>query len=239
MSDTSSGPRNSSVLLEDVADDPLADLLRRAPRAPSDLQSPSGLYARFGKPMLDRICAMVLLVAVSPLLAVVLIVVRRTMGKPALYRQERVGRGGRVFVILKVRTMRHDRRQDREPYEGPERRQTHKSLNDPRHTPLGRWLRRSSIDELPQLWNVLCGDMSLIGPRPELVPVVAREALWQHPRHFVKPGITGLWQISPARGGEIRLGLDFDVAYVHHLGLRTDLRIALTTLSAVFRNPGK
>ena len=239
MSNFPSGSRISSVLVAEVVESPLSDLLRAIPDRSSSPPSPVGLYAWFIKPAIDRICAFLLLVALSPVLLVVLLAVRRTLGKPALYRQERVGRGGRVFVIYKVRTMRHDRRRERGAYDGPERRQTHKSSDDPRHTPLGRWLRRSSIDELPQLWNVVRGDMSLIGPRPELVSVVARESLWLHPRHLVKPGITGLWQISPARGGEIRLGLDLDVAYVHHVGMRTDVRIALSTLSAVFRNPGQ
>ena len=239
MTDIPFGSRPSSVLVKERGEISLDDLLRTVPRAVSDLTPPSGVYVRVIKPFVDRVFGAVLLFAAFPMLAVVLLAVRCTMGKHVLYKQERVGLDGRVFVIYKVRTMRHDRRLEREPYEGPDRRQTHKSSDDPRHTPLGRWLRRSSIDELPQLWNVVCGDMSLVGPRPELVPVVAREGLWRHPRHLLRPGITGLWQISSARGGEIRLGLDFDVVYVHHVSWRTDLRIVVNTFAALFRNPGR
>jgi len=99
-------------------------------------------------------------------------------------------------VIYKFRTMRPDRRQAVLPYSGPDRRVCHETDNDPRHTPLGRFLRKYSLDELPQLWNVLVGDMSLVGPRPELVEVVERYESWQRERHRVKPGLTGLWQVT-------------------------------------------
>ena len=208
--------------------------------APSGaVRPPSGVYPRFVKPAVERFIAAVLLLVLSPVLGAIFAAVWLQLGRPVVYAQQRVGRHGEVFVIYKVRTMRPDRRGRAAAYDGAERRNTHKSDRDPRHTPFGRWLRRSSLDELPQLWNVVKGEMSLIGPRPELVDVVAREGLWDHPRNYVRPGITGLWQISPARGGEIRLGLAYDLAYVSHIGWRTDARIAVATLSAVVTNPGR
>lgn len=106
------------------------------------------------------------------------------------------GANGQTFEIYKFRSMMPDRRVGDRFYIGPERHKTHKSANDPRHTPFGRFLRSSSLDELPQLVNVIKGDMSLIGPRPKLVSVAARKGFLVHPRHLERPDITGLFQVS-------------------------------------------
>ncbi len=113
--------------------------------------------------------------------------------------------------------MAHDRRQQQEPVD-QDRRQTHKTTDDPRHTRVGRFLRKWSLDELPQFWNVVCGDMSLVGPRPELVEIVARYEPWQHQRHTVKPGLTGLWQVSSRGTGMMHLHTDIDLDYIETMG---------------------
>jgi lipopolysaccharide/colanic/teichoic acid biosynthesis glycosyltransferase len=192
-----------------------------------------GAYRRVGKPTMDLFGAAVLLVALSPVMAAVALAVRLVLGRPVLFRQARVGQHGHTFLILKFRTMGMDRREDTAlTSDGPERRVTHKSAADPRLVPLGRFLRRWSLDELPQLWNVLCGQMSLVGPRPELVAVVERHGLRDHPRHRVKPGITGLWQVTARADGPLHEHVDIDLVYLANLSLRQDVEILLRTPTA-------
>jgi lipopolysaccharide/colanic/teichoic acid biosynthesis glycosyltransferase len=152
--------------------------------------------------------------------------------------QPRIGRAGRTFGMLKFRTM-HPCRRHRYEAVPPEqdRRCRHKSDEDPRHTRLGRLLRQTSLDELPQVWNVLRGDMSLVGPRPELPAIVAGYADWQHRRHEVKPGITGLWQVTERThsAGEMHLHTGTDLAYLEQLSLRTDLAILIRTPIVLMR----
>jgi lipopolysaccharide/colanic/teichoic acid biosynthesis glycosyltransferase len=195
-------------------------------------------YDLFVKPLLDRLVAAVTLVLLLPVLATVALVVVVTLGRPLLYRQRRVGRHGQGFEMLKFRTMEPDRRRRRLPVDPHEdRRRRHKSEHDPRHTSVGRFLRRTSLDELPQLWNVLRGDMSLVGPRPELEHLVAEYAAWQHQRHQVKPGITGLWQVTDRQisAGDMHLHTATDLAYIEQLSLRTDLAILLRTPAALVK----
>ena len=144
-----------------------------APVVPLRPHAP-GRYERYAKRTADLLIAGTALVVLSPLIALTALAVRLRLGSPVLYRQQRIGRGGEAFAVLKFRTMAHDRRGDepRHAWSGDDRRRTHKSDHDPRHTDLGRFLRRTSLDELPQLWNVLRGDMSVVGPRPELASVV-------------------------------------------------------------------
>ncbi|MCC6435246.1 MAG: sugar transferase, partial [Acidimicrobiales bacterium] len=167
-------------------------------------------YVRLTKPAVDRAGGAVLTVATAPVVALALLAVRVKLGPGVLLRQPRVGRDGTVFPMYKIRTMRPDRRLNQAPFDGPDRRQSHKRDDDPRHTPLGRLLRKYSIDELPQFWNVLRGDMSLVGPRPELVSVVDRYNLWDHPRHQVKPGLTGPWQVSSLRSVPLHENMHLD-----------------------------
>jgi lipopolysaccharide/colanic/teichoic acid biosynthesis glycosyltransferase len=217
-----------------AADSSAADTLTVA-AVPRNLTAPRTptRYERWLKPAIDRIVGLVLWLALLPLTALVAVVVCATLGTPVLYRQRRTGLRGTEFDILKFRTMLPDRRRCQVPFEGSERRRTHKSAADPRHTRVGRFLRASSLDELPQLWNVVRGDLSLVGPRPELIEIVARYEPWQHARHMVKPGVTGLWQVTKRGDGDMHQHVDVDLRYVEAVSLRTDLRILVLTLPAV------
>lgn len=213
------------------------------------LDRPRGTYVDRVKPALDRMAALVLLVVTLPILLAGMLAVRVTMGPGVFFRQQRVGRDGRIFTVLKLRTMKHDRRANGAKdlaafaagkWDGVERRKTHKTDADPRHTNIGQWLRKLSIDELPQLVNVLRGDMSLVGPRPELPVVIDRHyEPWMHRRHAVKPGVTGLWQISMRGEGDMHEHVDIDVDYVDRIGFLEDLRILLATpLAALGKHKG-
>ncbi|SRR5581483_45890 len=192
-------------------------------------------YRRTVKPVIDAVVSLVLLAVLLPVMAMVALAVRLSLGKGVLYRQRRVGAGGREFVIYKFRTMGRDRRNKDLAFVGTDRRVTHKDPNDPRHTSLGRFLRKTSLDELPQLFNVVRGDMSLVGPRPELPQVVAAYLPWQHQRHAVKPGITGPWQVSPYRSQPIADAIGLDLAYVEAVSFTHDLGLLFKTPAAVLR----
>jgi lipopolysaccharide/colanic/teichoic acid biosynthesis glycosyltransferase len=198
---------------------------------------PRGFYVRIGKPVFDRVVGALLLVVAAPLLGLVALAVRTRIGRPVFFRQARAGVDGVPFAVLKFRTMRTDRRQGNHPVL-QDRRLTHKSATDPRHTALGRRLRKWSLDELPQLINVVRGEMSLVGPRPELVEIVERYEPWQHQRHLVKPGLTGLWQISRRGEGLMHLYTDVDLEYVATVSLRQDLSILARTIPAALGRSG-
>lgn len=205
---------------------------RLAQRAPSR-------YERWVKPVIDRVVAAVLVLLFTPVLLVVAIAVLIAIGRPVLFGQTRIGRDGRAFSMFKFRTMLPDRRDRQGSYDGPERRRTHKSPDDPRHTPLGRLMRKLSLDELPQLFNVLRGEMSLVGPRPELVDLTATFEPWQRMRHVVKPGVTGLWQVTErGRGRRLHECVDVDLTYIDGLSFRRDLLIFLRTPIALLRTRG-
>jgi lipopolysaccharide/colanic/teichoic acid biosynthesis glycosyltransferase len=173
------------------------------------------------KRMVDVVAALLVGAVALPIVAVAALAVRVTMGAPVLYRQARVGRHGAIFEIVKLRTMRH----------GP-------GDDAARLTPLGRLLRAWSIDELPQLWNVLRGDMSLVGPRPLLPEYLGRYTPEQARRHLVRPGVTGLAQVEGrnALGWNERFALD--VWYVDHHSLALDARILVRTLACLVRRDG-
>lgn len=195
-------------------------------------------YASVLKPTIDRLLAALLLIILVPVMSAVAMLVLLAMGRPVLFRQDRVGRGGDVFALLKFRTMRPDRRSQRLPYENEDRRRYHKSGVDPRHTAVGRLLRRSSLDELPQLLHVLRGDMSLVGPRPELTHVVEAYEAWQHDRHAVKPGVTGLWQVSARGDGPMHEYVHIDIEYIQSMSLVNDMKILARTVPAALGRKG-
>jgi len=177
--------------------------------------------------MLDVVGAAAGLVVTSPVQAAAAVAIRREVGSPVLLRQQRPGLGGRPFSLLKVRTMR-----DAVDASG-------RVLPDSsRLTPLGRRLRAWSIDELPELWNVLRGDMSLVGPRPLLMEYLPRYTPEQARRHSVLPGLTGWAQVSGRNALSWEEKFELDVWYVDHVSLGLDLRILWRTVRAVVTRDG-
>jgi exopolysaccharide biosynthesis polyprenyl glycosylphosphotransferase len=219
-----------SFELTTIADAPVVRYHRRPPRS---------VEASI-KRIADPVVACLLLTVLTPILVLLGALVRLTSAGPALFVQRRVGLSGREFDLYKFRTMdqRAEEEQaalaplnDREP-------PIFKMRDDPRVTTLGRWLRRWSLDELPQLVNVLKGDMSLVGPRPPTPVEVGRYERWQRRRLCVRPGLTGLWQVSGRSDLTFAESMRLDLAYVDQWSLRLDLVIAWRTLGAVLRRRG-
>lgn len=196
------------------------------------------LYSVAIKRWCDVIASGMLLLALAPLLALVALVIRMEAPGQVVFRQTRVGRGGQPFTIYKFRTMIPDRRSSQKGIDGEERRQRHKTQNDPRVTRIGRLLRRTSIDELPQLYNILLGDMSFIGPRPELPEIVRRYQDWQHQRHLVTPGLSGWWQVHGRSDLPMHENTEMDIYYVTNQSFRLDLHIVLRTFKALLSRGG-
>jgi exopolysaccharide biosynthesis polyprenyl glycosylphosphotransferase len=189
-------------------------------------ESPMVGWAAVQKRAFDVVVASLLLLALSPLLALASLAVWLSSGLPLLYRQERMGLDGRVFRMAKFRTMRPDAEQETGPVWTTE--------DDPRRTPIGRFLRSTSIDELPQLWNVLRGDMSLVGPRPErpvFIERFRREIPGYMLRHKVRAGVTGWAQVHGWRGDtSLHERIEHDIYYIQNWSLGLDVRILLMTL---------
>ena len=196
---------------------------------PAPSTTPRRVYARLLKPGFDRVVGLTLFILALPILIVAAVLIRLKLGAPIIYQQDRVGMNGEVFNLYKLRTMIPDRRQGNVDFEGSERRLTHKSPDDPRVLPLGRTLRSLRLDELPQFWNVVIGDMSLVGPRPEMPEIVAAYEDWQHQRHAVKPGVTGPWQISERNGQLMHQCTETDLQYVNDIRFSNDLSILART----------
>jgi lipopolysaccharide/colanic/teichoic acid biosynthesis glycosyltransferase len=177
------------------------------------------------------------------LLAVVALVIAVTDGRPVLFRQPRAGLRGRPFSIAKFRTMRRGADAERDGLRAQNEvtgsAAAFKLTNDPRVTRLGRFLRRTSIDELPQLWNVLLGDMSLVGPRPHPYDDVARYDEWHWRRLAMKPGVTGLWQVSARRDADFDRWVALDLAYIDSWSLSQDLKLMFQTIPALIRAEGR
>lgn len=205
----------------------------------------SGASSRVIKRLLDVAVATVVLVAFSPLIALIALLVKLD-GGPVLFCQRRVGFAGREFGMLKFRSMVVDaERRLAEVMAMNEKASgiTFKMKNDPRVTRIGRFLRKSSLDELPQLWNVLRGEMSLVGPRPALPREVAQYSLTDRRRLFARPGLTCLWQVGERNGGVLEIGnrnsIDFpeqvqlDVRYIEEQSFGRDLLVLIKTIPAV------
>ncbi|GGV14559.1 sugar transferase [Actinomadura sp. LOL_016] len=192
------------------------------------------------KGLFDRTAALGGLLALSPLLLVVAVLIRLTSAGPVLFRQVRVGRGGREFTVLKFRTMVQDAEARKAELLGANEGDgvLFKLREDPRITRVGRRLRRYSLDELPQLINVVRGEMSLVGPRPPLPEEVAQYGGDVYRRLVVKPGLTGLWQVSGRSDLTWEESVRLDLRYVDNWTLALDLQIIWKTWSAVFRHSG-
>jgi lipopolysaccharide/colanic/teichoic acid biosynthesis glycosyltransferase len=194
------------------------------------------------KRALDLVVVVPALVLLAPLFAVVALAIRCHDGGPVLYWQRRVGRDGREFAFPKFRSMRVDADAVRERLLARNQHGadsvTFKMRHDPRVTPVGRWIRRTSVDELPQLWCVLRGDMSLVGPRPPLVSEVARYSLADRERLRATPGLTCIWQVNGRSEVPFPQQVQMDLDYIRRPGLWTDLRLLLQTVPAVIRGRG-
>jgi lipopolysaccharide/colanic/teichoic acid biosynthesis glycosyltransferase len=196
------------------------------------------LYVTWIKRGLDAVGAFALLAALSPIMLLIAAAIRIESGGNVVFRQERVGRDGRIFTVYKFRTMIPDRRARELPYVGTERRRSHKTPRDPRVTAVGALLRRTSLDELPQIVNVLKGEMSFIGPRPELPRIVAGYEPWQHERHLVRPGLSGWWQVVGRSDLPMHENTELDIFYVRNCSLLLDVQIFIRTFGALLKGRG-
>lgn len=187
----------------------------------------NGLYGKFVKRVLDFIFALMLTVALSPFLAVIAILVSIRLGRPALFRQDRPGMGERIFTLYKFRSMTDGRDQAGGLLPDEERL-----------TGFGRKLRSTSLDELPELFNILRGDMSFVGPRPLLVRYLPRYSREQARRHEVRPGLTGYAQINGRNAITWPEKFRYDVWYADNVSFALDLRILLKTAASVIRREG-
>lgn len=203
--------------------------------------TPSAGFALAAKRALDIVGSASGLVLLAPFLLLISLGIKLSDGGPVLFRQERAGRFGRTFSMWKFRTMvedaesRLDALREQNELEGP----AFKMSRDPRVTPLGRVLRRTSLDELPQLWNVLRGQMSLVGPRPPLLSEVAEYERWQLRRLSMRPGLTCLWQVSGRSDvTDFEEWMQLDLEYIDRWSLLLDVRLILETVPAVLRGTG-
>lgn len=193
------------------------------------------------KRVVDVVGAGLALVAMAPFMAVIAGMIKLDSPGPALYRAQRVGRKSRLFRCYKFRTMVNDadKLKDSLREQNQKSGPSFKMGNDPRITRLGRFLRRYSLDELPQLWNVLKGDMSLVGPRPHPLDEFAGYEIEHLARLDVTPGVTGLWQVSARRDPSFEHNMELDREYIRTWSLQLDLRILLRTFLAVARGSGE
>jgi exopolysaccharide biosynthesis polyprenyl glycosylphosphotransferase len=192
------------------------------------------------KRVIDVIVSALALLVLSPLLAVVALLIKLESSGPIMYRHTRIGKNRQPFTMYKFRSMRQDADRERTALltEVDGDRRLFKDRQDPRRTKVGTFIRRWSIDELPQFWNVLIGDMSVVGPRPQIPPEVASYEDWHYKRLAISPGLTGLWQVS----GRSELTFDemviYDIYYIENWSLGLDFRILLRTVPAVLQGRG-
>lgn len=192
------------------------------------------------KRAVDILVSIIGLILLSPLLLVIAIAVTFTSPGPLIFKQPRVGLGGRTFDFYKFRSMRNSAEEERQQLNdlneatGP----IFKVKDDPRITVVGRFIRRSSIDELPQLWNVLRGEMSLVGPRPPLPDEVREYSDWERQRLLVKPGITCIWQVSGRSNLDFNTWVTMDIEYIEEWRPWLDITLLAKTIPAVLSGRG-
>ena len=187
----------------------------------------SSFYAKHGKHLFDASAAFCLVLLFAPLMVLIAVLIKLTSRGPVFFSHKRVGLNNELFLIYKFRSLHTDT---------PSYSEKPDSTEDVRITLVGKWLRKTSLDELPQLFNVLKGEMSLVGPRPEMPFLAEHYEPWENQRHLVRPGMTGLWQLSPRRRGSIREGILVDLEYIENLSLWNDLKILLRTFKVFWDN---
>ena len=180
----------------------------------------SSFYAKRGKYLLDFVAAFLLILIFAPLMILISLLIKLSSRGPIFFSHKRVGINNKLFVIHKFRSLHIDT---------PSYSEKPDSTEDVRITSIGKWIRKTSLDELPQLFNVIKGEMSLVGPRPEMPFLAENYEDWENQRHLVRPGMTGLWQLSPRRRGAIREGIPVDLEYIENLSLWNDFKILLRT----------
>jgi len=185
------------------------------------------LYRKFGKRLVDIVLSLLGLIILSPVLLVTALLARVKLGSPVLFRQERPGLNGKIFILCKFRSM-------------TDRRDENGALlpDGIRLTPFGKFLRSTSLDELPELWNILKGEMSLVGPRPLLVQYLPLYSAEQRRRHNVRPGLTGYAQVNGRNAISWPEKFKLDCWYVDNLSFRLDMKIILKTFSKIFSRSG-
>ncbi|MFA7626378.1 MAG: sugar transferase, partial [Candidatus Kapaibacterium sp.] len=170
------------------------------------------------KRIIDIFSSLILIVIFLPLMLIVYLTIKLTSSGPAIFKQERLGLLGKPFTIYKFRSMYYDEKNDLEYFIKFHRGTFTKSKDDPRLTPFGKYIRKTSIDELPQLFNILIGDMSFVGPRPVLDFQITAYPYLHELRNVVKPGLTGYWQIKNRRNGSTIFDMiDYDLEYINNL----------------------
>ncbi|MDE0084690.1 MAG: sugar transferase [Candidatus Poribacteria bacterium] len=188
--------------------------------AQTSVERLSSFYAKRGKYLLDFVAAFFLILIFAPLMILISILIKLSSRGPIFFSHKRVGINNKLFVIHKFRSLHIDT---------PSYSEKPDSTEDVRITAVGKWIRKTSLDELPQLFNVIKGEMSLVGPRPEMPFLAENYEDWENQRHLVRPGMTGLWQLSPRRRGSIREGIPVDLEYIENLSLWNDFKILLRT----------
>jgi lipopolysaccharide/colanic/teichoic acid biosynthesis glycosyltransferase len=224
-----------------ISSDDIVDLQRRSGEPATAIAD--GLYCRFGKRVVDLVLSLPIFVVLLPVIILLMAIVAAD-GAPPIFLHRRVGRDGRMFSIIKLRTMAQDAERllpdilASDPEAAHEWDLGQKLSNDPRVTRVGRFLRQTSLDELPQLWNIVRGEMSLVGPRPVTNEEIARYGRSSWAYRAMRPGLTGLWQATARNDVSYDDRVEMDVLYARKVGLLFDVRILMLTVWAVIRRSG-
>ena len=208
--------------------------------ASAELEMTRSRVYEITKRSFDLVVGAFILVMLMPVIPLIALMIKLDTPGPVFFRQQRVGRGSRIFEFYKFRSMYRDAEKRKKEFEALNEQEgpVFKIKSDPRVTSVGRFLRRSSLDEIPQIFNVLKGDMSIVGPRPQMSNEVEQYLPWHRKRLEVTPGITCLWQISGRSQISFNEWMRLDVEYIKHRSFRTDLVIFLKTIPAVIARKG-
>jgi len=185
------------------------------------------MYKKYFKRVFDLICSLLTLIVLSPLLLLIALLVRVNLGKPVIFKQKRPGLNEKIFTLYKFRTMTDQKDE-----------QGNLLPDEIRLTKFGKMLRSTSLDELPELWNIIKGDMSIVGPRPLLGKYIPLYTAEQRKRHQVRPGLTGFAQVNGRNELSWEKKFQFDVQYIQHISFKSDVKIILKTIENVFRRKG-